>query len=298
MNGTFLCGYELNLLERFDVDTALEAIERHRVTLFEGVPTMYYYLLGAPTLGKTDLTSLTRATVGGQTMPESQLRECVQRLGVPILELWGMTEIAGLGTTHPAYGPPRLGSIGQALPYSQCRIASLKIPSRCAENGEPGELHFRGPTVMQGYHERPEATAEALMPDGWLRTGDIAYADDQGYLFVVDRLKEMIITSGFNIYPSEVERVIATHPAVQMVAVAGVADEAKGELAVAYVVVKPGQSVDSEALMSHCRAELAAYKVPRAVQFVADLPKTSTGKIMRRALGRHAQSICVMQGAV
>ena len=284
MNGAFLCGYELILLERFDAELALEAIERHRVTLFEGVPTMYYYLLGPSALGRRDLSSLTRATVGGQTMPVSQLRESERGLGCPIIELWGMTEIAGLGTTHPAYGPPKLGSIGQPLPYSQCRIASIKDPGREAEVGQPGELLFRGPTVMQGYFERPEATSEVLLPGGWLRTGDIAYTDEEGYLFVVDRLKEMIITGGYNIYPSEVERVIATHPAVQMVAVSGVADAVKGELAVAYVVVKPGAQVDDQTLLNHCRSELAAYKVPRAVCFVGDLPKTSTGKIMRRAL--------------
>ncbi len=284
MNGAFLCGYELVLLERFDAELAVEAIERHRVTLFEGVPTMYYYLLGVSGLARRNLSSLTRATVGGQTIPISQLQAAEDLLGCPLIELWGMTEIAGLGTTHPAYGPAKPGSIGQALPYSHCRVVSLENPAKDASVGEPGELLFRGPTVMDGYFGRPESTAEALLPGGWLRTGDIAYADKEGYLFVVDRLKEMIITGGYNIYPSEVERVIATHPSVQMVAVGGIADAVKGELAVAYVVVKPGLQVDGQALLNHCKAELAPYKVPREVRFVGDLPKTSTGKIMRRAL--------------
>jgi len=284
MNGAFLCGYSLVLLERFDPEAVLTAIERYRATLFEGVPTMYYYLLGSSELGKRDLSSLTRASVGGQTMPLPQMLEVRKRLECPLLELWGMTEIAGLGTTHPLYAPEKLGSIGQPLPLSACRIADLENAEREAGIGEAGELWFRGPTVMKGYFQQPQATAEALHADGWLRTGDIAYRDADGFLFIVDRLKEMIITAGYNIYPSEVERVIAAHPAVQIVAVGGTPDEAKGELAHAYVVLRPSNKVDAETLFEYCRSHLAAYKVPKAIHFVNDLPRTSTGKIIRRAL--------------
>jgi len=285
MNGAFLCGYTLVLLERFEVEAALEAIERNRATLFEGVPTMYYYLLGSTALDRHDVSSLTRASVGGQTMPLPQMKEVRQRLGCPLLELWGMTEIAGLGTTHSPYGPERLGSIGQPLPLSECRIGDLRDGQRDAAVGEAGELLFRGPSVMNGYFNLPEATSEALRSDRWLRTGDIAYRDADGFIYVVDRLKEMIITGGYNIYPSEIERVLAGHPAVQIVAVGGRPDDAKGELAHAYVVLRPSSSVDAEALMAYCRSRLAAYKVPKAIHFVHDLPKTSTGKIIRRALG-------------
>jgi long-chain acyl-CoA synthetase len=284
MNGAFLCGYSLVLLERFDADLALEAIERHQATLFEGVPTMYYYLLDSASLANRNLGSLTRATVGGQTMPLEQMRNVQQRLGCPLLELWGMTEIAGLGTTHPAYASERLGSIGLPLPLSECRIDDLRQPGQRVAAGERGELMFRGPTVMEGYIGNAEATAEALRTDGWLHTGDIAWQDDDGYVYLVDRVKEMIITGGYNIYPSEVERVIAGHPAVQMVAVGATADTTKGELAHAYVVLRPGVRADKEALMAYCRAHLAAYKVPKAIHFVSDVPKTSTGKIIRRAL--------------
>jgi long-chain acyl-CoA synthetase len=285
MNGAFLSGYTLVLLERFDAEVALEAIERYRATLFEGVPTMYYYLLGAESLAKRKLGSLTRATVGGQTMPLPYMQEVQNRLGCPLIELWGMTEIAGLGTTHPLYGPERLGSIGVPLPFSECRIGEMTDPHRTVAAGERGELQFRGPTVMKGYYGRPDATAEVLLAGGWLRTGDIAYCDSGGYLYVVDRLKEMIITAGYNIYPSEVERVIAGHPAVQVVAVGAVPDAAKGELAHAYVVLKTAAGpLNEDTLMAYCRAHLGAYKVPKRIHFVADLPKTSTGKIMRRAL--------------
>jgi long-chain acyl-CoA synthetase len=284
MNGAFLCGYTLVLQPRFEAEAALEAIERHRATIFEGVPTMYYYLLGSEAVSRRDLSSLTRCTVGGQTMTLPQMEEVERRLGCPLLELWGMTEIAGLGTTHPAYAPPKLGSIGQPLPFSECRIAALDDATKTLPDNEIGELMFRGPTVMQRYHQRPDATRETLRPDGWLHTGDIARRDSDGYFFIVDRKKEMIITAGYNIYPSELERVIAAHPAVQMVAVGGVPDEVKGELAHAFVVLKPNAGVTELELLGHCKTRLAAYKVPKAVHFVRDLPKTSTGKILRRAL--------------
>lgn len=282
MNGAFLCGYALVLLKRFDADLAMEMIERHRATLFEGVPTMFYYLLDSP--ARYNLKSLTRATVGGQTMPLKQMKDAQRRLNCPLLELWGMTELAGLGTTHPAYASERLGSIGVTLPFSECRIGDLSDPGKAVETGAPGELMFRGPTVMKGYIANPAATAEVLGPGGWLRTGDIARQDDDGYVYIVDRVKEMIITGGYNIYPSEVERVIAEHPCVQFVAVGATADAAKGELAHAYVVLRPGAQADTDSLMTYCRDHLAAYKVPKAIHFVRDFPRTSTGKIIRGAL--------------
>jgi long-chain acyl-CoA synthetase len=150
--------------------------------------------------------------------------------------------------------------------------------------GEVGELMVRGPIVMMGYYGNEQATRETIEPDGWLHTGDLATMDETGAIFIVDRNKDMIITGGFNVFPAEIERVIAAHPSVAMVAVGGQPDEFKGEIAKAYVVLKPGATADAEGILAHCRAELAAYKAPRAIQFVADLPKTSTGKIMRREL--------------
>ncbi len=150
--------------------------------------------------------------------------------------------------------------------------------------GEVGELMIRGPIVMQGYWGNEKATREAIEPDGWLHTGDLATMDEDGAVFIVDRKKDMINTGGFKVFPAEIERVIAAHPSVAMVAVGGQPDELKGEIAKAYVVLKPGAPADAEGIFALCRAELAAYKAPRAIQFVADLPKTSTGKIMRREL--------------
>jgi long-chain acyl-CoA synthetase len=284
MNGAFLYGYTLVLLERFDPTEALESVQRYRATMFEGVPTMYQYLLGHPDLGSYDLSSLTRCTVGGQIMPVPRMEEVEERFGCPLIDLWGMTEIGGLGTTHPFYGPNRHGSIGRGLPFVECRIADLEDPGKTLGPDEDGELMVRGPVVMRGYYGNEAATREAIEPDGWLHTGDIARMDAEGYVYVVDRKKDMIVTGGYNVYPAELERVIVAHPAVAMVAVGGQPDEVKGELAVAYVVLKDGARADEESILAYCREHLATYKMPRAVRFVADLPQTSTGKVMRRAL--------------
>jgi long-chain acyl-CoA synthetase len=284
MNGAFLCGMTLVLLERFNEGEALEAIETHRATMFEGVPTMYLYLLNYPDLDKYDLSSLTRCTVGGQTMPVAKMQAVEARFGCPLLELWGMTEIAGLGTTHPFYGQNRHGSIGIPLPYVESRIADAVDASRTLGADEIGELMIRGPLVMQGYYGNERATRDTIEPDGWLHTGDLARMDAEGYIYIVDRKKDMIITAGYNIYPAEIERVIAAHPAVAMVAVGSQPDEVKGEVAKAYVVLQTSAQATETEILVFCREHLAAYKVPRAVQFVADLPKTSTGKIMRRQL--------------
>jgi long-chain acyl-CoA synthetase len=195
-----------------------------------------------------------------------------------------MTEIAGLGTTFPSYGPHTLGSIGIALPHCEAKIASVNDATVTIPAGEVGELMIKGPIVMMGYYGNEAATREAIELDGWLHTGDLASIDDAGRIFVVDRKKDMINTAGFKVFPAEIERVIAGHPAVAMVAVGSQPDDVRGEIAKAYVVLKPGMEITAAAILDLCRGQLAAYKVPRAVRFVADLPKTSTGKIMRREL--------------
>ena len=285
MNGAFLTGMTMTLMPRFDPDEALSLIQNQHATMFEGVPTMFMFMLNAESAGDVDLASLTRCTVGGQTMPVATMEAVQDRFGCPLLELWGMTEIAGLGTTHPAYGINKLGSIGIAIPYTECRIADVADANLTPDPGDVGELMVRGQIVMQGYYGNEKATAETIEPDGWLHTGDLARMDADGYVFVVDRKKDMIITAGYNVYPAEIERVVAAHPSVALVAVGSRPDETKGEIAKAYIVLKSGAEPDEASILAHCREHLAAYKVPRAVQFVDDVPKTSTGKIMRRELG-------------
>ena len=217
-------------------------------------------------------------------MPVAKMEEVEARFGCPLIELWGMTELAGLGTTHPHYGRNVLGSIGIALPYTEMRIAAVDDAATTLPAGEVGELMARGPLVMQGYYGNDRATAETIEDDGWLHTGDLASMNENGHIFIVDRKKDLILTAGYNVYPAELERVIAAHPAVALVAVGPRTDELKGEIAKAYIVLKDGVEGNAEDIVTFCRNELAAYKVPREIQFVADLPKTSTGKVMRREL--------------
>ena len=284
INGTFLAGGSVVLMERFDPGQVLGLIGQHHATMFEGVPAMYAMLLADPALEGADLSSLTRCTVGGQTIPTTTISAWERRSGAPLIELWGMTEISGLGTTHALYAPPVPGSIGVSLPGIELRVAQLDDVATDAPVGTPGELMVRGPIVMQGYFGRPDATSETIEPDGWLHTGDVAYADDTGHLFIVDRRKDMIITAGYNVYPAEIERVVSEHQAVAMVAVGPVPDDVRGELACAYVVLRPGAEATESDILGFTEPRLAAYKRPRQVRFLEDLPKTSTGKIMRREL--------------
>ena len=284
MQAMMFYGATLVLHERFDPAALLADIPRHKATMIDGVPTMYMMMLDQPDLETTDLSSLTRAYVGGQTMPEAKMIAVEEKFGIPLIELWGMTEIAGLGATHPLYGLNKHGSIGIALPYCEIRIADVDDPDRVLSLGEVGELQIRGPITMLGYYGNAEQTRATLLPDGWLRSGDLGRMDADGCVFIVDRLKDMILTGGFNVYPAEIERVLAGHPDVALVAVGKKTDDLKGEIAKAYIVLAQGRSGDAEAIMAWCRDHLAAYKCPREIQFVADVPKTSTGKIMRREL--------------
>jgi long-chain acyl-CoA synthetase len=277
-------GSTLVLHPAFEEATILQSIQDHKATRFEGVPTMYMFLLNHPQLVDYDLSSLCCCTVGGQTMPKPKMEEVEARFGCPLIEVWGMTELGGLGTTFAANGPIKKGSIGVPIPYVQARIADTEDAGKTLPPGEVGELMIKGGIVMQGYYGNEQATRESIEPDGWLHTGDVASMDEDGCIFIVDRKKDMILTAGFNVYPAEIERVAAGHPDVALVAVGSIPDEAKGELAKAYIVPKTGATPDADDIIAYCREHLDAYKVPRAVQFVDDLPKTSTGKVMRREL--------------
>jgi len=195
-----------------------------------------------------------------------------------------MTELAGCGTSFATNGPVAHGSIGVPLPYIQARIADTEDASRTLPAGEVGELMIKGGIVMQGYYGNEKATRDTIEPDGWMHTGDVASMDENACIWIVDRKKDLILTAGFNVYPAELERVLAAHPDVALVAVGSIPDEEKGELAKAYIVPKVNATPSADDILSFCREHLAAYKVPRAVQFVDDLPKTSSGKVMRREL--------------
>ncbi len=284
LNAALMAGSMLITLPRFNELAMLGAIQQHRATLMDGVPTAYYYLLAHPEFDRHDLSSLRLCWVGGQTLPVAKSLEFTRRTGCPVHEVWGMTELAGATSANPLYGLNKPGTIGVPYPGNAFKVVGLEDPTVEMPPGEPGELMYRGPLVMMGYHGRPDATAETIRPDGWLHTGDVAVMDEDGYATIVDRKKDMILTAGFNVYPAELERVLCMHPAVALAAVGSIPDEAKGELAKAYVIRKPGAEVSAEALIAFCRDHLAAYKVPRAVQFVESVPMTASGKVMRRML--------------
>ncbi len=284
MNLSFLLGLTFVMLEKFDATQALEAIQKHKVTIIDGVPTMYLYMLAHPNLRNYDLSSLRVSVVGGQAMPPAKAVEWHERVGTEILELWGMTELAGPGIMQHSYCENRLGSVGVMMPFMQGRIADPENPSRTLPVGEVGELMVKGLFNMIGYYGNEKATRETIEPDGWLHSGDLCKVDADGYFYIVDRKKDMILTAGYNVYPAEIERVIAAHPAVAMVGVGAKSDSIKGEIAKAYIVLKPGMTADADGIIEHCRQHLAAYKMPREVQFVQALPTTSSGKIMRREL--------------
>ena len=284
MMGMMMYGTKLILHQTFDPLKVFKDIATHKATIFDGVPAMFMYLLNSPALEEADLSSLTRCYVGGQTMPVATMKAVEEKFNVPLVELWGMTEIAGLGATHPSNGKNKHGSIGCALPYCELKIVDTENASELMPLGHVGELMIKGPIVMMGYFGDDAKTKETLSQDGWLHTGDLGTMDENGCVYIVDRKKDMILTGGYNIYPAEIERVLAAHPAVALSAVGKQPDEIKGEIAKAYIVLKKGFSPSADEIIQFCRKTLAAYKCPRKIQFVTDLPKTSTGKIMRREL--------------
>jgi long-chain acyl-CoA synthetase len=276
-------GGTLVLVPRFELEPVLDAIEKHRVTVFSGVPTMYVALLHAD-LGGRDMSSLSRCVSGGASIPGEVLRGFEERFGgTVILEGYGLSETASTATFNVNAQQRKVLSIGRPVWGVEARVVDPDGKPLPPGQDNVGEIVLRGHNVMKGYHGKPEATAEA-MRGGWFHTGDLAYADEDGYLFIVDRTKDLIIRGGFNVYPREVEEVLYGHPAVAEAAVIGRPDERLGEEVVAVVGLKPGVAATADELIDYCRERVASYKCPREVRFVAELPKGPTGKILKKEL--------------
>lgn len=287
--GPFLyAGAAIALLPRFEPEAVLRALASDRATVFMGVPAMFWALLHADPPPGLDLSSLRACVSGGQALPAEIHVRFEARFGVRISEGFGLSEATASVTGNRFVGVRKLRSAG--LPYWGVRLRIVDDRGRPLPPGERGEIWVRGPNVMKGYFRNPEATAAAIR-DGWLRTGDIGHLDEDGFLFVVDRKKEMIIRGGYNVYPREVEEVLYAHKDVLEAAVVGTPDARLGEEIVAYVVARPGAHPNAEALLEHCRSALAAYKLPRRVRFVDTLPKGTTGKIDKKAIQAWAAEI-------
>jgi long-chain acyl-CoA synthetase len=273
----------LVLVPRFESEAVLDAIERHRCTVFTGVPTMYFELLRAD-LVKRDLSSLRWGVSGGDAIPGEVIKAFEEKFpGVVILEGYGLSETASSATFNISAEQRKVRSIGKPIWGVEIRIVDVDDQPLPPGAENVGEIVIRGHNVMKGYYKNPEVTAEAFR-GGWFHTGDLAYADEDGYLFIVDRKKDLIIRGGFNVYPLEVEDVLYTHPAITEAAVIGRPDERLGQEIVAVVVVKPGADVTRDDLVAYCKERLAAYKYPREVRFVDELPKGPTGKILKKEL--------------
>jgi len=274
LNATMAMGGSLSLLPRFDAGKALEMIERDRVTIFEGVPTMYAAMLHHA--GESDTSSLELCVSGGAAMPVEVMRAFERRFGCTVLEGYGLSETSPVASFNRRDRERKAGSIGLPVRGVEMRLVD-------AQDGV-GEIAIRGHNIMKGYWNNPEATASAIDRDGWFRTGDLARVDDDGYFFIVDRKKEMIIRGGFNIYPREIEEVLHEHPDVMEAAVVGLPHDELGEEVGAAVVVKPGSQADADDIKRFVKARVAAYKYPRHVWFEDALPKGPTGKILRREI--------------
>lgn len=288
LNRTVLNGGSITMLPRFDAKAALAAITRTRTTALPGVPTMYQALLDHPDLAKTDFSSLRVCISGGAPMPAELREKFVAATGASLVEGYGLTESAGVVSTNPYDGPVKPGTIGQPIPATRIRLLDKEDSTKDAPVGEPGELAVKGPQIMQGYWNRPEADKDSFTADGWLRTGDVATIDDEGYIRIVDRLKDMIAVGGFKVYPSVIEAHLYEHPAVKEAIVLGVPDPYRGESPKAFVTLEEGFDVSGEALAAWLNPKLGKHEQVSAVEIRAELPKTMIGKLDRKALRAEA----------
>jgi long-chain acyl-CoA synthetase len=277
MNASIYAGGMMSLIPRFDPAKALEILERDKITVFQGVPTMYGALLNHPDREKRDTSCLRVCASGGSALPVELLKAFDEAFGCKVLEGYGLSETSPVASFNHPDKERKPGSIGTPIEGVEFKLVD--------QNDEGvGEIAIKGHNVMKGYYNRPDATKESIDEDGWFKTGDLAKVDDDGYYFIVDRKKELIIRGGYNVYPREIEEVLYEHPAVAQAAVIGVPHDELGEEVAAFVMLKEGESVTPDELKEFVKEEVAAYKYPRQVHIVDELPMTATGKILKREI--------------
>lgn len=283
MNLAIYTGAMSIMLPKFEIDEVLQTIKDLKPTTFPGVPTMYIAITNHPKAEQYGIDSIRICNSGSAPMPVELLRNFEEKTGAKLVEGYGLSESSPITHCNPIFSTRKPGSIGIGFPSTDYKVVDLAEGTEELPPGEAGELIIKGPQVMKGYWNMPEETDQVLR-DGWLYTGDIASVDEDGYVYIVDRKKDLIIASGYNIYPRDVEEIIYQHPAIQEAVVVGMPDPYRGETVKAVVVLKEGKLCTEKELIAYCRENMAAYKIPRIVEFREELPKTNVGKILRRKI--------------
>ncbi len=287
MNFPLYTGCTVILVPKFDLDAFIKTLQQTKPTLFPGVPTIFAAIVNHKNISSFDMSSIRYCITGSAPMPVEVLKKFEALTGSIIIEGYGLTESSPVTHCNPINGTRKAGSIGIPLPDTECRIVDLEMGVEELSFGQVGELVVKGPQVMLGYWKMPQETSSTLR-DGWLYTGDIATIDEQGYTFIVDRKKDMIIAGGYNIYPREVDEVLYEHPKILDAVTVGVPDPYRGETVKVFIVPKPGQEISEKEIIQFCKSRLAAYKVPKIVEFRESLPKTTVGKVLRKELRKEA----------
>lgn len=282
-NMCILAGWTDILVPRPEPDSIVYLLENFKPSLLPGVPTVYIGLLNNEKFRNLDFSFLKAFIAGAAPLAVETIKHLKALKDVPIINVYGLTEICPMGTATPWGGIEKPSTVGVPLPSTDLKIVDITTGKQELATGKEGEICFKGPQVMKGYYKRPEETAIALK-DGWLYTGDIGFLDADGYLTIVDRKKDLIVASGYNIYPKEIDELLMEHPKILEVCTIGVPDAYRGETVKTFVVVKPGQTITAEEVTAFCKERLAAYKVPKLIAFIDALPKSAVGKIMRREL--------------
>lgn len=283
LNAPLLAGATVHLLPRFDARDLVKSVHKNRPTVFAGVPTMFIAIKELPDIDKYDLTSLRGVFVGAAPLPLAVMREFEHRTGAPLIEGYGLTEAVTAVACNPYLGKKKPGTIGIPFPDVQWKIMDLDDGREEMPIGQAGEIVLTCPELMMGYLNQPEKTAETLR-GGWLYTGDIGVMDSDGYITIVDRKKDLVIVSGFNVFPSEIDEVLHTHPKVAEAVAVGLPHPTKGEFIKAFVVPRAGQTIEPQEIIDFCKANLSAYMVPKRVEVRDDLPKSMIGKVLRKEL--------------
>jgi long-chain acyl-CoA synthetase len=282
-NQTVWQGWTDILVPRPEPGVIIELTKKFRPSFLPGVPTIFIGLLNTPGFRKMDLSFIKGFVAGAAPLSVDTINELKRLTGGDLINVYGLTEIAPMGTASPWKGDIKPGTVGVPLPGTDLKIVDSDTGTREMKSGEPGEICFKGPQVMKGYYKKPQETAQVLR-DGWLYTGDIGFLDEDGYLTIVDRKKDMIVVSGFNIFPQEIDDILSTHPMILEACTIGIPDAYRGEIPKAYVVLKQGEMPAKKEIIAFCKEKLAAYKVPGDIEFIAELPKSAVGKIMRKEL--------------